>query len=350
MKKLLVSLLLVLLLVPMQSYSCLACTDFAVASKDGNVIVGRSMEWGEDLQSRICFHAKGEKRASTAPGGKPGTPKPGKQWTGKYNYFSLDAYQQDLSLDGLNDQGFAMEMLWYPPAVYQKIDAKDADKAVSIYDLGFYILGNYKSVEEFEHDLPNIQIWGEPSEKWPINPTVHLALHDATGKNLVVEFVDGQVISHDNPNTVLTNAPNFQWHITNLANYITLTPDTPTPLHVKGSVLSPHGQGGGFIGIPGDWTPPSRFVRTSCMLAYADPAQTTDEGLVLAQHVLNAVDIPKGDIRDQSTGYCDYSQWSVIKDLKNKKLYYRSYKNLNLRCLDLSKFSESEKHAPVAIN
>lgn len=343
MKKLLVSLSLALSLVsPTESF---ACTDFAVASKDGGIVVGRSMEWGQDLESRICYHKAGEKRTSSAP-----QKKAGKSWTGKYNYLSMDAYKQDLSLDGMNDQGLAMEMLWFPTAVYQKVDPKDYEKAVSVYDLGYYILSNFKSVEEVERDLPNIRIWGEPSEKWPINPAVHLALHDPSGKNLVIEFLDGQVVSHDNPNGVLTNAPNFQWHITNLANYITLTPDTPTPLHVKGAVLSPHGQGGGFIGIPGDWTPPSRFVRTSCLLAYADPAQTTDQGLVLAQHILNAVDIPKGDIRDQNTGGTDYSQWSVIKDLKNKKLYYRSYNNLNLRCLDLNKLSESEKQNPTSVN
>lgn len=342
MKKPLAALLLALSVVQMQS--AFACTDFAIASKDGGIVVGRSMEWGDDLGSRINYYPAGQKRASTAPQDKTG-----KQWTSKYAYFGIDAYKQDLVIDGLNDQGLSMGMLWYPPAVYQTISEKDGANAVSIFDLGFYILGNFKTVAEVEHDLQSTKVWGAANPKWPLNPSVHLALHDATGKNLVVEFLDGQIICHDNPNSVLTNTPDFPWHITNLSNYISLTPDTPTPLHVKGAIISPNGQGGGFVGIPGDWTPPSRFVRTSCMLAYADPAKTTNDGLIQAQHMLNAVDIPKGDVRDKSTGYSDYTQWALVKDLKNKKLYYRSYENLSLRSLDLKECASAQKMEPVSI-
>lgn len=342
MKKPLAALLLALSVVQVQSV--FACTDFAIASRDGGIVVGRSMEWGDDLGSRINYYPAGQKRASTAPQDKTG-----KQWTSKYAYFGIDAYKQDLVIDGLNDQGLSMGMLWYPPAIYQTISEKDAANAVSVFDLGFYILGNFKTVAEVEHDLQSTKIWGAANPKWPLNPSVHLALHDATGKNLVVEFLDGQIICHDNPNSVLTNTPDFPWHITNLSNYISLTPDTPTPLHVKGAVISPNGQGGGFVGIPGDWTPPSRFVRTSCMLAYADPAKTTNDGLIQAQHMLNAVDIPKGDVRDKSTGYSDYTQWALVKDLKNKKLYYRSYENLSLRSLDLKECTSVQKMEPVSI-
>ncbi|MCW5822832.1 MAG: choloylglycine hydrolase family protein [Cyanobacteria bacterium TGS_CYA1] len=328
-----------------QTQTAFACTDFAVSSKDGGIVIGRSMEWGADLGSRINYYPANQKRSSTAPNNKTG-----KEWTSKYAYFGIDVNKQDLVIDGLNDQGLSMGMLWYPPAVYQTLSDKDAPNAVSVFDLGFYILGNFKTVAEVEHDLQTTKIWGEPDPKWPLKPAVHLALHDASGKNLVVEFVDGQILCHDNPNSVLTNTPDFPWHITNLSNYISLTPDTPTPLHVRGSVLSPNGQGGGFVGIPGDWTPPSRFVRTSCMLTYADQSNTSKDSIILAQHILNAVDIPKGDIRDKSTGYNDYSQWSVIKDLKNKKLYYRSYDNLSLRSLDLNDHKTGKNPEPVAMN
>ena len=342
MKKRLFAFLLALSVVQVQS--AFACTDFAIASKDGGIVVGRSMEWGDDLGSRINYYPAGQKRASTAPGDKTG-----KEWTSKYAYFGIDAYKQDLVIDGLNDQGLSMGMLWYPPAVYQTISEKEAANAVSVFDLGFYILGNFKTVAEVEHELQSTKIWGAANPKWPLNPSVHLALHDATGKNLVVEFLDGQIFCHDNPNSVLTNTPDFPWHITNLSNYISLTPDTPTPLHVRGAVISPNGQGGGFVCIPGDWTPPSRFVRTSCMLTYADPAKTSEDALIQAQNILNAVDIPKGDIRDKSTGYSDYSQWALVKDLKNKKLYYRSYENLSLRSLGLNECASQKKMEPVAI-
>ena len=91
------------------------------------------------------------------------------------------------------------------------------------------------------------------------------------------------------------------------------------------------------------------------MLAFAKTASNATEGVNLAQHVLNAVDIPLGDVRQESGGldHSDYTQWVVIKDLTNSVLYFRSYNNSTLRAIDLKQLNfsagtQSQRLTPVS--
>lgn len=322
----------------------LACTDFLVKSKDGAKIVGRSMEWGLDLRSSIWQHARGESRSSASPDGKPGL-----SWKSKYGYIGIDGYDMPIAIDGMNEKGLSMGLLWMPGSVYQKVESPQS--ALSLVDLGHWVLGNFSSVEEVKEALAKVQVWAPSLADWGGQPTAHLAIHDAKGASIVVEFTAGQQKVFDNPDGVLTNAPTFDWHCTNLRNYIKLSAAKPEPLTVGSSVLAAPGQGGGFLGIPGDWTPPSRFVRTSAMLAFAKAANNATEGVNLAEHLLNAVDIPLGDVRenDNAFNHSDYTQWIVIKDLTNSVLYYRSYDNLTLRAIDMKKIDFSQGLAPKKI-
>ena len=327
----------------------LACTDFLIKAKDGTSVVGRSMEWGADLQSRVCLHPRDESRSSTSPSGSPGV-----SWKSKYGYLGLDANKMPLTVDGMNEKGLSLGLLWMPGAVYQDVPS-NASAALSVVDIGDWVLGNFTSVDEVKTAIAKLQVWAPQMKEWGGTPTAHLAIHDAQGKSIVIEFVNGQQKIYDNPLHVLTNAPTFDWHTTNLRNYISLSSTNSAPVQINGTVLAPPGQGGGFLGIPGDWTPPSRFVRTNAMIAFSRTANNAIDGVNLAQHVLNAVDIPLGDIRQKSgeTTYCDYTQWIVIKDLNNCVLYFRSYDNLTLRQINLKNlnFDASEKShvlVPVA--
>jgi len=102
------------------------------------------------------------------------------------------------------------------------------------------------------------------------------------------------------------------------------------------------GSGSGWLGLPGDWTPPSRFVRTVFLVHSADPARNADEAVNLAGHILNSVDIPRGLIKTKgpvNTDLIDYTQWVVIKDLTNRVLYFRSYEDLTLKKVDMKKLA-----------
>lgn len=112
----------------------------------------------------------------------------------------------------------------------------------------------------------------------------------------------------------------------------------------QGITFAATGQGFGMIGIPGDISPPSRFVRIATMLRVVFPANDVLNALNLAQHVINNVDIPQGLAREpgQGQGTAELTQWVVFKDLTNKILYYRTYSNLSLRAVTLSKIDFTE--------
>ena len=92
----------------------------------------------------------------------------------------------------------------------------------------------------------------------------------------------------------MTNSPPFDWQVTNLRNYVKISPVNAPPLQIGGQTVASFGQGSGLLGIPGDPTPPSRFVRA---LGYAASAERQPDGIAsvrAAEHILNNFDIPKG--------------------------------------------------------
>lgn len=315
----------------------LACTDFALTTGDGSVVTGRSMEWGSDLHSRVIVHPRGEILATTAPDGK----KTG-EIKGRYGYLGVDANGMDVSLDGLNEKGLSYSLLWLPGYTqYQTISQDQAAQALPITDLGAWILGNFSTVAEVKAAIAQKRIWAPDVPSFGGKPTAHVALHDASGHNLVIEFVGGEQKIYDNPNGVMTNAPTFDWQIINLSNYLNLKADNAPETSIGQLHLKPPGQGSGFLGMPGDWSPPSRFVRTTALVRYADRPADVAHAVNLAEHILNAVDIPTGTIREVIDGkvYSDYTQWALIKDLKNKRLYFRSYEDLSLKSVGLDETS-----------
>jgi choloylglycine hydrolase len=314
-----------------------ACTDFQVKTTKSDVFIGRSMEWGADLNSRLVVHPRGEKRTSPGPGGKPGL-----SWTSKLGYVGVDANGLDVSVDGLNEKGLSFGLLWFPGYTkYQNVSPEQANTALDVTELGAWVLGNFETVDQVKAAIGGVRVCGNDVPSFGGTPTAHMALHDATGNNLVVEFVNGEQKIYDNKIGVLTNSPTFDWHQINLANFVFVRSENAGAVKIAGMVLAPPGQGSGLLGIPGDWTPPSRFVRTAAMLTLANPVDTPKQGVSLTEHVLNAVDIPRGTIKETvgTQVFFDYTQWAVIKDLSNKEFYFRSYDSLGLRMLDLKKLN-----------
>jgi len=310
------------------------CTDFVVETGDGTCINGRSMEFGQELRSSLIAHPRGEQRFTRGPSGKKTI-----KWTTKYGYVGADAFGLDTVVDGMNEAGLSIGVLLFPSAEYLTISPKDEQKAMDYLDFASWILGNFSTAAEVKDAIQDIKVWGHPVTASKIQFPVHLAVHDPQGNNLVIEFIKGEMKVHENSIGVLTNYPPFDWMVINLQNYINLSAANAAPIDLKGTVLGGTGQGSGMYGIPGDWTPPSRFVRITTFIRFAHQAPTALAGINLAEHLLNTVDIPIGVVRedDKNNSHEDYTQWILIKDLNHKMIYFRSYKDLCLKSIDLSK-------------
>ena len=94
-----------------------------------------------------------------------------------------------------------------------------------------------------------------------------------------------------------------------------------------------------MLGLPGDYTPPSRFVRMIALVHSSLPVTGPDEGLNLAMTIINNIDVPIGSVRDKSTKdvVYDQTQWTTVSDLSRKRFYFRTYDNKDWRVVDVTK-------------
>ncbi len=311
-----------------------ACTDFQVKAKDGTVVIGRSMEFPVEEHSKVIVVPRGQQFTSVSDKGVKGL-----SWTNKYGYLAVDAFNvEDAYLEGLNEKGLAYDALMFTGAQYQD---ETPGKSVTILDFCSWIMGNFATVDEVKEALPKVNITNKKVKGAPAPMDLHVALHDASGRNLVIEFIDGKVNVYDNPLGVMTNRPDFPWQMNNLRNYINLDAHDRKDKEINGVKIEPTGVGSGMLGLPGDWTPPSRFVKIALCVDAANQAKDSAGAVNLAEHLLNTVDIPKGTIKENSSPAVKmegFAQWVVIKDLTNLVLYYKTYDNTVWKKVDLKKF------------
>jgi choloylglycine hydrolase len=312
-----------------------ACSDFQLKAKDGTVVIGRSMEFPQDLRSRLWVVPRGEKRTSLADKGAAGL-----SWTAKYAYLAVDGFDESSAvLDGFNEQGLSVGFLMFTGAKYEPAVP---GKFVTIADLGAWLLGNFSTVAEVKQALAGINVADLTVKQMGGSLGLHLAVHDAAGQNLVVEFINGEKKVYDNPLGVMTNRPSFDWQLTNLRNYVNLNARDAETKTLNGLKLEPTGVGSGLHGLPGDWTPPSRFVKLAFCVDAALKPKDAAAAVNMAEHLLNSIDIPMGAIKEPTrvpgVDLYGYAQWVVIKDLTNKVIYYKTYENTAWKSIGLKNF------------
>ncbi len=325
-----------------------ACSDFQLKAKDGTIVIGRSMEFPVDLHSRVVIVPRGRQFVSVNDKGVKGI-----SWVNKYGFLGIDAYGvKNTYVEGFNEKGLAFDALMFTGAKYQE---PVAGRFVTICDFGSWVMGNFATVDEVKAALSGVHVAGTRLKEAGGEIYMHIALHDAKGKNLVIEFIDGEIHVYDNPLGVMTNRPDFPWQINNLRNYINLDARDIKDKELGGFKIEPTGVGSGMLGLPGDWTPPSRFVRLALSVEAALPPADAGEAVNLAQHLLNIVDIPKGVIKENPEPFVTlegYAQWVVIKDLTGLVLYYKTYEDSALKKVDLKRFdlSPDNKELSIAID
>ena len=155
----------------------------------------------------------------------------------------------------------------------------------------------------------------------------------------MIEFDDGVCHLYDNPLGIMTNAPSFPWQLENLRQYTGMSAQNSPPLTLAGQALIVTGHGQGMWGLPGDYTPPSRFVRLAVLTHFSDQQADASGNLNLGQHILNTFTIPRGIIVDKDAEgkiiSVETTQWATFRDLTNRVLYFKTYDNHTLRKIDL---------------
>lgn len=332
------------------------CTGIRLIAHDKSVIHARSMEFGQDLESRVIVIPRGFARQGTAPASNDqvGTV-PGAKWTTKFASVGANAKKMNWLFDGLNEKGLAVGTFYFPTfAKYPSFNK--AEKTIAPWEVGSWLLDQFSTVDEVKRGIGQIDVAASIQPDLEFCPPCHYVVHDASGQSIVIEYVNSALQVHDNPIGVVTNSPPFDWHLINLRNYLNCV-DTNLPNRtLRGSssslVLEPLGQGTGMLGLPGDFTPPSRFVRAVAFTQAMLPSllKTGDDAVLQAFHILNNFDIPKGCVRDAQKNedgsvisVSDYTLWTSANDLAAKKFYFRTYENSQIRVVDLKQMKLDAK-------
>jgi choloylglycine hydrolase len=316
--------------------SALACTGIRLQAKDGSVIVARTLEFGTDIQSEIIAVPAGTVETGQLPNDAKGI-----TYTTKYGFAGANGFGfTNMVVDGMNDHGLYVGEFFFPGyAGYTDVTPANASRGMAGYQYSAWLLGNFSTVAEVKAAYDRVILAPTVVPQMGMAPPVHFRVVDATGAAVVIEPVNGVLKMYDDPLGVLTNSPTFDWHMTNLSNYAGLKPMMAAPVNLGGMTLNSFGQGSGFYGLPGDFTPPSRFVRAVAFQATAVPSSTGIDAVQQAFHLLNNFDIPVGAVRDKVNGKTvdEWTLWTSVLDLKNRQFYYRTYADQTLRNVDVRK-------------
>lgn len=326
-------------------HSANACTAVNIKASDGSVVAGRTMEWTFPMDWKILYYPQGSKFTLAAP---TGSKLPTKEITSKYDILGIDSgLANNALLEGQNSEGLGLSGNFLPGYTEYSVINKNDRNYLSVIDFGRFVLSNYKSVDEVQKDITKYKVFGEKLSEVPVEPTVHFMITDRTGKSIVIEFINGQMKIFDKSVGIMTNSPNYDWHLTNIRNYVNLSNNGN--ISVQSSVLGDvtgFSQGSSALGLPGDYTSSSRFVKAAFLAHYSSKTKNAQEAVNLVDHILNTVDIPIGIIASQENGqmFHDYTQWVAIKDLTNNQLSFADYSHRdNFIKIDMNQLKGSKE-------
>ncbi len=313
------------------------CTGIRLTTTAAAVVHARTMEFAEEVRSDVIVIPRRYELVATAPGGRPGM-----TWAASHAAVGTNSHGLPILIDGVNEHGLVASAFYHPGyAEYQYVRPGDTSRTLSPADLPVWMLTRFATVDALEAGLREVTVSAGVFGPWGFVPPLHYLVHDTTGRCMVVEYIDHQLKLHENPLGVLTNAPEFDWHITNLRNYINLTATDVPKVALSGVKLLATGEGTGMLGLPGDFTPPSRFVRAVAFSQAALRVDTPEEAVQLAFHLLSNCEIPRGAVRSRygDRVYCDYTQYTTAVDTANRRFYFHTYGNRRVRMVDLMKMN-----------
>ncbi len=329
-KKINLSLLIALAIVGVHQ-GANSCTGITLNATDGAHIVARTVEWANgESPSDYIIVPNGYSQQSMLPDGTRG----GMKYDAFYGYVGLAS--EDYVIEGLNQAGLSAGLFYFPKTgSYPKYDPEQNNVTISDTEFVAWILGSFETVDDVISALSLVRVVATDARA----DNLHWRVADKYGRQIVIEYMDGIPMVYENKLGVLTNAPEYPWHIKNLNNYINLQPGTSEKHNFGNITLSPFGHGSGLLGLPGDVTPPSRFVRVAFYQTTAPTPDTADKAVAEAFTILESMKIPIGiqftpqqKIPDIPTA----TQWTSVTDMTNNRLYYTTMYNPTIRKFDLN--------------
>lgn len=234
---------------------------------------------------------------------------------------------------------------------YAPFDAADKRPALSCLELGTYFLSQAKTVEEAyqliqSHQLVEWAVEAKPGLFIKSIP-LHYSVRDKTGDSMVIEFIDGKVKVYRPAGNVLTNAPTYDWQLDYAKQYSSIDVSAEKPNEAMAQFVPQYNELYGdalrpavlnFMGIPGDYSPSSRFVKCTVLLDNLYAPNSSAEAVYQASMILNSAVVPYLPGTSPKTKVTTTTLWSTIKDLDNLVVRYleQAYMQADQKVLPMS--------------
>lgn len=306
------------------------CTGISVESKEGNHYWGRTQEFNLLLDYEGAIIPKDYEIKVSLD-----------RFRTRYAAMGVALAENPLLVDGVNEKGLMGGSFYF--GNYNRYIEEEKIRSAGKLPLAgaefvTYALTNYASVQEIKERVNQDTAIAIVDNQLGIPQ--HYVFQDGTGASVVVEpSVEGGYEVYDNPVGVFTNSPKFDWHLINLQNYVGLSDQIAGDIQMGDLHIFSNGKGSGMRGLPGDYTPQSRFIRAAYLKHFTAPVS---DDLVIEQifHLLNSFDIPKGVVKVTSEKDVQYTQYTSAYDCEKKVMYIHLYENRMIQTLSLDEHLE----------
>ncbi len=242
-----------------------------------------------------------------------------------------------LYYDATNEKGLSVAGLNFPENADYKPYCEGKDN-VTPFELIPWILGQCATVSEAENLLNRTNLLNESfSEALPLSP-LHWLISDRE-RSITLESVTSGIKIYENPVGVLTNNPTFDYHIFNLNNYMRLTKGEPdnTFAGQNGNLkLKTYSRGMGAMGLPGDVSSMSRFVRATFVKMNSVSGTSETESVSQFFHILKSVEMQRGCVQLGKELY-QITIYSSCCNTDRGIYYYSTYDNSRIYAVDMYK-------------
>ncbi len=354
------------------------CTAIKIHTKNNEIIVGRTNEFSGSFGSDLLFLPRGFKYLRFYDRPQYGYEEIKYATVGNASTTMIKMgleFEKYSLIDGMNEFGLSVETHYFPVVfgwkVIKEADMPENSNYISGYTLTTLLLGQNKSVAEvrewikINHDRIIIMERNLPAQGF------HFQVTDPTGETIVLEPENGVINVKENPSGVMTNAPQLEWHLENLANYIGLRStdivSNPKIMDNKGVPFVRRSMGNGIKQLPGDFQATSRYIRAHYLSQNANITDNVEDGVNTCFRILHTTDIVAGTVSIAvPDSFMEVEEWEkldgdgsfitditdsiIVKDLANRIYYYKDCKNISPRFIRLDDYKNETSEKRISFH
>ncbi len=248
-----------------------------------------------------------------------------------------------LFAEAVNEKGLYVAGLNFPEMAHYNKVIKEKDN-VSVVELIPYILCKAANVLQAQSLLEQINITDTPfSPNLPI-PSLHFIISDKT-TSIVVECTKNGMSIFENKTGIMTNNPSFDMQMHNLNNYMQLSNKSPVNSFTQEIELKNYCMGLGALGLPGDFSSQSRFVKAYFLKAHAVAEKTESSSVAQMFHMLSAVSMVRGSVLDGDN--YDITVYSCCINADKGIYYFKTYDSSSVSSVNMHNENLSNKNLIV---